>query len=128
MKSNTHELTHHGHRQEKSASCASSRRPSSTTLPTFSRGLRGVSEQGSSLLDRTAVLYGTNMGSANAHSNDNLPTLLVGGGFRHGQHLAFDLKKNYPLTNLHVSLLQRLGVEASGFSSGTGTMRRLEMV
>jgi len=73
------------------------------------------------------VLFGTNMGSANAHSNDNLPVLLAGGGFKHGQHLAFDRKKNYPLSNLYVSLLQRMGVEAGSFSSGTSTMRGLEM-
>ena len=54
------------------------------------------------------LLYGTDMGSANAHSNVNLPVLLAGGGFRHGQHLAFDTKNNYPLTNLDVSMLQRL--------------------
>ncbi len=75
----------------------------------------------------TMVLYGTPMGSANSHSNTNLPVLLAGGGFKHGQHLAFDTEKNYPLTNLHVSLLQRLGIEADSFSSGTTTMRGLEM-
>ena len=78
------------------------------------------------LLDRTACLYGTNMGSANAHSNDNLPVLLAGGGFKHGQHLAFDHKANYPLTNLHVSLLQRLGIPLNHFVSSTGTMQGLE--
>ena len=96
-------------------------------LSAFLAGLRSVSEQGSTLLDRTSVLYGTNMGSANAHSTDNLPALLFGGGFKQGHHLAFDTKKNYPLTNLHVSLLQRLGIEADRFSSGTTTMRGLEM-
>ena len=45
------------------------------------------------------------MGSANSHSNLNLPVLLAGGGFRHGQHLAFDQQNNYPLTNLFVSML-----------------------
>jgi hypothetical protein len=67
------------------------------------------------------------MGSANAHSTDNLPVLLAGGGFKHGQHLAFDKTKNYPLSNLYVTLLQRLGIEADKFSSGTTTMRGLEM-
>lgn len=127
VKSNTHELTHHGHREEKMSELRLIEEAQFRDLATFLAGLRGVSEQGSNLLDRTAVLYGTNMGSANAHSNDNLPALLAGGGFKHGQHLAFDTKKNYPLTNLHVSLLQRLGVEAGGFSSGTSTMRGLEL-
>ena len=74
------------------------------------------------------VLYGTCMGSANSHSNVNLPVLLAGGGFRHGQHLAFDTKNNYPLSNLYVSMLQRLGIETDQFSTGKGTMRGLEMV
>jgi hypothetical protein len=91
------------------------------------RGLAEAKEPGGSLLDSTMVLYGTNMGSANAHSNDNLPVLIAGGGFRHGQHLAFDRRKNYPLTNLYVSMLQRLGIETDTFSSGSGTMRGLEM-
>ena len=84
-------------------------------------------EGGETLLDRTMVLYGTCMGSANAHSNTNLPVLLAGGGFRHAGHLAFDREQNYPLTNLFVSMLQRLGIEADRFASSTGTMRGLEL-
>jgi len=53
--------------------------------------------------------------------------LLAGGGFKHGSHLAFDRKKNYPLTNLYVSMLQRLGIETSQFSSGVATMHGLEL-
>ena len=57
-----------------------------------------------------------------------VPVLLAGGGFRHGQHLAFDKQNNYPLSNLYVSMLQRLGLEAGSFSTGTSTLRGLEMV
>jgi hypothetical protein len=73
------------------------------------------------------VLYGTCMGSATSHSNLNLPVLLAGGGFKHGQHLAFDKQNNYPLTNLYLSMLQRLGVETGEFSTSKGTMKGLEM-
>ena len=73
------------------------------------------------------VLYGTPMGSANSHSNVNLPVLFAGGGFRHGQHLAFDQENNHPLATLYVSMLQRLGLSSDSFSSGKGTMRGLEM-
>ncbi|MFN9984684.1 MAG: hypothetical protein ACK52S_03940, partial [Pirellula sp.] len=95
-------------------------------LNRFLTNLNSSSEAGVSLLDRTMVLYGTCMGSANSHSNDNLPVLLAGGGFRHGQHLAFDQNNNYPLTNLYVSMLQRMGMEIDTFSSGKGTLRGLE--
>ena len=58
------------------------------------------------------VLYGSNMGDANTHDNTNLPILLAGGGFKHGQHLAFERDNNTPLCNLFVSMLQRLGIES----------------
>jgi hypothetical protein len=66
------------------------------------------------------------MGSANSHANTNLPVLLAGGGFKHAGHLAFDTENNYPLTNLHLTMLQRLGLEVDRFSSSTGTFRGLE--
>jgi hypothetical protein len=91
------------------------------------KDLKAVSEGGETLLDRTMILYGSNFGDANAHSTTNLPTLFAGGGFRHGQHLAFDHAQNYPLPNLFVSMLQRMGLEESKFASSTGTMRGLEM-
>jgi len=56
------------------------------------------------------------------HNTDNLPILLAGGGFRHGQHLAYDGLRNKPLCNLFVSMLQRMGVEADAFASGEGTL------
>ncbi len=128
VKSMCHELTHHGNRDEKLSELRLIEEAQFSALAEFLHGMSAAKEQSTSLLDQTSVLYGTNMGSANAHSNDNLPVLLAGGGFKHAGHLAFDRKKNYPLSNLYVSLLQRLGVEASSFSSGTGTMRGMEMV
>ena len=74
-----------------------------------------------------AVLFGTSL-PASAQSTTNMPTLFAGGGFRHGQHLEFDTKQNYPLPNLFVSMLQRMGINEDKFASGTGTMRGLEMV
>jgi hypothetical protein len=125
--SQVHEITHHGNRENVVAELRKVEEAQFRELNTFLTDLRSVPQEGGTLLDRTAVLYGTNMGSANAHSNDNLPVLLAGGGFKHGQHLAFDRKNNYPLTNLHVSLLQRLGVPLDRFVSSTGTMLGLEM-
>jgi hypothetical protein len=52
--------------------------------------------------------------------------IFAGGGFRHGQHLAFDTQHNYPLPNLFVSMLQRMGLETDRFASATGVMRGLE--
>ncbi|TVQ04841.1 MAG: hypothetical protein EA381_00060 [Planctomycetaceae bacterium] len=78
------------------------------------------------LIDSTLVLYGSNMGDSNTHDNANLPILLADGGFKHGQHLAFSREHNKPLSNLFVSMLQRLGVETEHFGSSSGSLTGLE--
>ncbi len=123
-----HNITHHGNREEVLGELRGHEERQFDALGEFLSSLDAAQEQGRSLLDSTMVLYGTCMGSANSHSNVNLPVLLAGGGFRHGQHLAFDTENNYPLSNLYVSMLQRIGVETDVFSSGEGTMRGLEPV
>ncbi|MEI7685071.1 MAG: DUF1552 domain-containing protein [Planctomycetota bacterium] len=123
-----HNITHHGNRPEVLADLRAKEEGQFEALGNFLRSLEGVREGAATLLDQSMVLYGTCMGSANSHSNVNLPVLLAGGGFRHGQHLAFDTNNNYPLTNLFVSMLQRLGIEANEFSTGRATMRGLEMI
>jgi len=123
-----HNITHHGNRPEVLAELRAAEESQFDVLGSFLQSLQTTQEQGEPLLDRTMVLYGTCMGSANSHANTNLPVLLAGGGFRHGQHLAFDPQNNYPLTNLFVSLLQRLGIETNEFSTGRGTFRGLEQV
>ncbi len=122
-----HEMTHHGHRPAVMAELAKVERAQFTELAAFLDGLKAAKQGERTLLDQTAVLYGTNMGSANSHSNDNLPVLLAGGGFKHAGHLAFDAKSNYPLSNLYVSLLQRMGINATSFASGSGPMKGIEL-
>lgn len=85
-------------------------------------------EGDSRLLDSTMVLFGSNLGNASSHDSKNMPVILAGGGFRHGQHLAFDKANNHPLPKLYVSMLQRLGLEADEFASTSGTMNGLEML
>ena len=96
-------------------------------LATFLGKLTSTSEPGATLLDRTQVLYGSSLGNANSHDNKNLPIVLAGGGYKHGQHLAFDRKQNHPLPNLFVTMLQRLGLETDKFASSTGTLPGLEL-
>jgi hypothetical protein len=122
-----HNITHHGNRPEAIAELRAKEEQQFDALAAFLGALDGVKEDGRSLLDLTMCLYGTNMGSANSHSNVNLPVLLAGGGFKHGQHLAFDAKNNYPLTNLYLSMLHRLGIETNEFSTAKGTMTGLEL-
>jgi len=122
-----HNATHHGGRPEVIAELRGHEEGQLAALNDLLTGLAGAKEQNQSLLDRTMVLYGTCMGSANSHSNDNLPVLLAGGGFKHGSHLAFSRERNYPLGNLFMSMLARLGIPAKAFSTATGTMAGLEL-
>jgi hypothetical protein len=122
-----HNLSHHGKAPDKLAQLKVLDEWQMQLLAGLFKELKSVREGDESLLDRTMILYGSNLGDANAHSTTNMPTLFAGGGFRHGQHLAFDPSRNYPLPNLFVSMLQRLGIETNAFASSTGTMRGLEM-
>jgi hypothetical protein len=122
-----HNITHHGNRPDVLADLRAKEEGQFDALAAFLKTLSEGKEDGETLFDRTMVLYGTCMGSANSHANNNLPVLLAGGGFKHGQHLAFDKENNYALANLYVSMLQRLGIETREFSTGKGTMRGLEL-
>jgi hypothetical protein len=122
-----HNLSHHGRSPEKLAQLERIDREHMKLLGGLFADLKSHKEGTETLLDRTMVLYGSNLGNANTHVTTNLPILFAGGGFRHGQHLVFDRDRNYPLPNLFVNILQRFGIEADHFASSTGTMRGLEM-
>jgi hypothetical protein len=122
-----HNLSHHGRSQDKIDQLIAIDKQHMTLLSKLFSDLKSVREDGETLLDRTMILFGSNLGDADAHVNTNVPTLLAGGGFKHGQHLAFDTTFNYPLPNLFVSMLQRMEIEVDRFATSTGTMRGLEM-
>ncbi|HVK09192.1 MAG TPA: DUF1552 domain-containing protein [Gemmataceae bacterium] len=121
-----HDLSHHGKDPGKLAQLKTVETETMKTLRDLLTKLRQSKEEGSTLLDRTTVFLGSNLGDGSSHSVRNLPVLLAGGGFRHGRHLKFDPQNPPPLCNLYVSLLQRLGVGVDRFSSGTGTLTGLE--
>jgi len=123
-----HDLSHHGQDPTKLAQLKTLEIEKLKVLRDMLAKLKLTKEDGGSLLDRTAVFFGSNLGNAANHSCKNLPVLLAGGGFKHGQHLAFDQKSGPPLSNLYVSLLQRMGIEADKFGSSTGTLTGLEQV
>jgi BMFP domain-containing protein YqiC len=123
-----HNLSHHGRSESKIAQLKAIDQWHMRLLGELFDELKTAKEEGNTLFDRTMVLYGSNLGNANTHVTTNLPTLFAGGGFRHGQHLAFDPVHNYPLPNLYVSMLRRMGIDTDKFASSTGTMRGLDMV
>ncbi len=120
-----HNLSHHGQSAEKLAQLEQADRWQMDLLGAFLAALADRREGDGRLLDRTIVLYGSNLGDANTHDNTNLPILLAGGGFRHGSHLAHPHDDNRPLSNLFVSILRRLGIEADAFGSSTGPLAGL---
>ena len=120
-----HNLSHHGRSDKKLKQLEAIDAAHMKRLAELLGHLKGVTEPTGTLLDHSMVLYGSNFGDANKHTTDNMPILLAGGGFRHGQHLAFDRNDNYPLPNLFVSMLQQMGVETDTFVGATGAMRGL---
>jgi len=127
MSDGYHNLSHHGRNAAKLAQLEMIDREHMKLLAGLFGSLQARHEGNETLLDRTMVLYGSNLGNANTHVTTNMPVLFAGGGFKHGQHLAFDRDRNYPLPNLFVNVLQRFGIESDKFASSTGTMRGLEM-
>ena len=116
-----HNLSHHGMNDDKLRQLALVEQAAVAEWGRFLRKLKT-----DKMLDDTMVLLTSNLGNASAHDNKNMPVLFGGGGFRHGQHLAFDPKNNYPLPNLYVSALQRLGLEMDRFATASTTMKGLE--
>ncbi len=121
-----HTLSHHGRDADKLAQLALIEEQIVGAYGDFLRSLAGFEETDGNLLDQTSVLMTSNLGNASSHDNRNLPVLVGGGGFRHGQHLAFDRNSNYPLANLFVSVLQQSGLPTDEFASGKSTMKGFE--
>ena len=120
-----HDLSHHGKDPAKIAQLKALELEKMKTLRDFFTQLKQTREEGESLLDRTMIFFSSNLADASKHSVKNMPVLLTGGGFKHGQHLAFDENNHPPLSNLFVSMLQQMGIEADRFGSSTGTLTGL---
>ena len=116
-----HNLSHHGKDPTKIDELAIIEKTELHEVRTFLANLKASAEDGSNLLDRTMVLYGSNLGNSSSHDTRNMPILLAGGGFKHGQHLAFDPQSPPPLCNLYVQMLRQLGVDTSTFGSAKAT-------
>jgi hypothetical protein len=112
-----HQLSHHGKDPEKIAQLSIIELEEMKLLAGFLTRLAATREDEAWLLDRTMVLVGSNLGNASSHDNRNLPILLAGGPFKHGQHLAFDRDHNKPIANLFVAALQQLGLPVDRFAS-----------
>lgn len=117
---NHHNLSHHGQDPSKIEQL---KRIESGIVQCFGSLLQQMKskvEGDGSLLDRTSILFGSNLGNANAHHADNLPIFLAGGGYDHGRFVRKD--QGTPLSNLYVTLLQDMGFETDAFGQSSGTL------
>lgn len=120
-----HNLSHHGQDPTKLAQLKLIELAEMTALAEFIGKLKTTAEGSGTLLDETMVFFASNLGNASSHDNRNLPILLAGGRFKHGQHLQFNRVNNTPLCNLFLSMLQHLGMEMDSFGSSRGTLAGL---
>jgi len=117
-----HGLSHHGQDPEKLQQLKLVESEIFKGLNNLFTSMKEKREAGGTLLDNTSILFGSNLGNANSHDSRNLPIVFAGGGFKHAGHVGYDLKNNKPMSNLFVSMLQRLGIETDKFGSSTGTI------
>src|SRR4051812_6979104 len=126
-----HNLSHHGQVQAKIDLLVQIELYQMQQFARFLDKLKSIREpiSNGTLLDNTMVLLGSGMGNANSHINTDLPIILVGGGFKHGEHKSYpdEPRRRVPLSNLYLSLLQRFGLETDRFSMSTGTLSGLEL-
>lgn len=127
-----HQLTHHGKVESYIDELSVIERYHTNQFARFLDQLAAVEEPGGkTLLDSTMALLGSGMGNASSHSNKDLPLLLAGGGFRHGQHIRYEKDKSRgihtPASNLFVSMLQRFGAEVDRFNLSTGSLTGLDI-
>ena len=117
-----HNLSHHGRDEAKIAQL---KKLEAEIVRSFGGLLTELGERGDahgSLLDQTTVLFGSNLGNANSHAAVDLPILVAGGGYRHGQHIVHAGGQNAPLCNLFVTMLQSMGMDTESFGQSTGAL------
>lgn len=117
---NHHNLSHHGQDQDKIRQLRIVESELLSCFASLLDQLQSTREHNTTLLQKTSVLFGSNLGNANMHNTRNLPTVLAGGGFSHGQYVA--TADNTPLSNLFVALLNNVGVPAESFGQSTGRL------
>jgi len=121
-----HPLSHHGNDPKKIEKMSRINRYHVSLFAEFLENLRNTPEGDGNLLDHSLILYGSGMGDPNLHDHTNLPVLVAGGaagGMTGNRHLRYD--DPTPLANLHLSLLDKVGVDLEKFGDSTGPIEAL---
>ncbi len=122
-----HDLSHHGGDEEKQAKISKINRFHMSQFAYLLGRLSAIEEGDGSLLDNSMLVYGSGIGDGNRHNHDNLPILLAGRGgdaLSTGRHMR--LEENTPLSNLYLSLLERMGVAAESVGDSSGPLEGLD--
>jgi hypothetical protein len=121
-----HPLSHHGNDPAKIAKMAKINQFHVSLFAEFLKKLKATPEGNGTLLDHSLYLYGSGMGNPNVHDHINLPILVAGGaagGMKGGRHIRFS--KTAPLANLHLTLLDKVGVRLGKFADSNGKIEQL---
>jgi len=121
-----HPLTHHGNDPEKIARMAKINQFHVSLFAYYLERLKATREGDGTLLDHSLVLYGSGMGNPNVHDHTNLPIIVAGGAagrMKGGRHIRYD--QPAPLANLHLTLLDKVGVRLDKFADSNGKVKEL---
>ncbi|HEX8310061.1 MAG TPA: DUF1552 domain-containing protein [Chthoniobacteraceae bacterium] len=121
-----HDLSHHGGSAEKQAKIAAINRYHVEQFAYFLDKLKLMREGSGSVLDNSMIVFGSGLADGNAHAHEDLPVILAGGGggtLRGNRHVRFD--RETPMTNLYLSLMDRMGVQADRFGDSTGKLKNI---
>lgn len=121
-----HPISHHGNDPEKLEKVAKINRFHVSLFAEFLERMDQIPEANGTLLDHSLYMYGSGMGDPHKHDHSDLPIVVAGGGAGQmlgGRHIQF--KDPTPLSNLHLTLLNKVGVPLETFSDSTGTVEEL---
>ena len=124
-----HPTSHHQNDPDKLAKLARINTYHISLLAYYLEKLRATPDGDGSLLDHVMVLYGAGLSDGNRHSSENLPILLAGGGagtLDCGRHV--QCADPTPMSNLHVTLMDKLGLPVERFGTSTGGIETLSNV
>jgi|TARA_B100001093_G_scaffold411275_2_gene400746 hypothetical protein len=117
-----HGLSHHGNDEQNIAHLITLEAYQIEHFNRFLTRLSQIQDGEQSLLDSTAVIFGSGMGNGASHKNTDLPIILAGGGYRHGEFKRLEAggTQKVPLCNLYLEMAQRMGLEANAFGTSSG--------
>ena len=121
-----HQLTHHQNDPEKLEKCTKIQTHHVKLFASYLERLRSIRDAEGSLLDNTIILFGAGLSNSDRHTHSPLPTVVVGGGagtLKGGRHVVYE--EGTPLSNLHVTLLGKMGVPIERLGDSTGTFKEL---